>query len=107
MRFFSSPIARIATFTIFSTSVLLAQNHRHEAKTDDSRDAASHNCYDASDPSEIRLWPETAPGAIGDDPCRDIPYLRVFPSPAGRSKSHQSLIVIPGGGYDRLSDAKE
>jgi acetyl esterase/lipase len=107
MRLLSFHIVRIATFTIFSTSVLLAQHHKHEAKTDDSRDDASHNCYDASDPSEIRLWPGAAPGAIGDDPCRDIPYIRVFPSPAGVSKSGQGLIVIPGGGYDRLSDARE
>jgi hypothetical protein len=107
MRQLSFHIVRIATFAIFSTSVLLAQHHKHEAKPDASPDAASHNCYDASDPSEIRLWPGAAPGATGDDPCRDIPYLRVFRSPKAASRSGQGLIVIPGGGYDCLSDAKE
>ncbi|WP_254063862.1 alpha/beta hydrolase [Granulicella sp. S190] len=107
MRPRSLHIVRIATFTIFAISVLLAQHHRREPKAYDSRDVASHNCYDASDPSEIRLWPGAAPGAIGADPCRDIPYLRVFRPPANVSKSGQGFIVIPGGGYDRLSDTKE
>jgi hypothetical protein len=77
MRILSYCIVRTAIFTIFSTSVLLAQHPRREPKADDSPDAASHNCFDASDPSEIRLWPGVAPGAVGDDPCRDIPCLRV------------------------------
>jgi len=68
------------------------------------------NCYNAADQNEIRLWQGRAPGATGDDPCRDIPYLRVFPAPvaeAGTKSASPAILIIPGGGYDRLTDAKE
>jgi len=66
--------------------------------------AGADNCYDAADAAQVRLWDGAAPGAVGDDPCRDIPYLRVFPAarPGGGA-----ILLIPGGGYDRLTDAKE
>ena len=68
---------------------------------------ASANCFDPSDPTEIRLWPGTAPGAAGNDPCRDIPYLKMY-SPDDAHDTHRAaILIIPGGGYDRLSDAKE
>jgi acetyl esterase/lipase len=44
---------------------------------------------------------------VGDDPCRDIPYLRVSPAASGESGPQPTIIIIPGGGYDRLTDAKE
>jgi acetyl esterase/lipase len=69
--------------------------------------AASANCYDPSDRSEIRLWNGQAPGAVGNDPCRDIPYLRIFPATRPVSGETPAILVIPGGGYDRLSDEKE
>jgi acetyl esterase/lipase len=104
MRFISSPLVRIAIFAILSSSVLMAQRHGRNAVSHASHDS-SENCYDPSDSTDIRLWPGAAPGAIGNDPCRDIPYLRIFRAPAG--KSGQAFIVIPGGGYDRLSDTRE
>lgn len=109
MRFISSPIVRIALFSALTTSTLISQRPRHSTKSEPPRDA-SQNCYDASDSTEIRLWPGTAPGAAGNDPCRDIPYLRIFRASrasAGANRSGQAFIVIPGGGYDRLSDTKE
>jgi acetyl esterase/lipase len=72
-----------------------------------SEDTVIQNCYNPSDRNEIRLWDGPAPSAAGDDRCRDIPFLRVFPSKSGRGGSVSAILVIPGGGYDRLSDVKE
>jgi len=81
---------------------------RHRAAEDHHRsDTGIQNCYNPSDRSEIRLWEGPAPGAAGDDRCRDIPFLRVFPSTAGSGGAGSAILVIPGGGYDRLSDVKE
>jgi acetyl esterase/lipase len=78
-------------------------NHRSRSGTAES----SPNCYEPGNPTEVRLWEGDAPGAIGDDPCRDIPYMRVFrPSPSTDSPS-AAILIIPGGGYDRLTDSKE
>nr|WP_233581104.1 alpha/beta hydrolase [Acidipila sp. EB88] len=55
---------------------------------------------------ELRLWEGRAPGAAGEDPCRDIPFLRVFPA-LGGSSAAPAVLLIPGGGYDRLTDARE
>ena len=93
----------LATLSIGSLS---AQHHLHQGKADPSQHASA-NCYDPSDTSDIRLWPASAPGATGSDPCRDIPYLRIFPASSGSKKSAQAFIIIPGGGYDRLTDEKE
>jgi acetyl esterase/lipase len=74
---------------------------------DSSSAAGSANCYNPADQSEIRLWEGRAPGAMGDDPCRDIPYLRVFPASSREPGLKPAILIIPGGGYDRLTDAKE
>jgi acetyl esterase/lipase len=65
------------------------------------------HCYDSSDADEIRLWSGRAPGAVGDDPCRDIPFVQVFRAAGTERENTSALLVIPGGGYDRLSDEKE
>jgi acetyl esterase/lipase len=68
--------------------------------------AQVENCYDASDRNQIRLWDGPAPGAVGDDPCEDIPYLRVFPARDGR-RAGPAMLLLAGGGYDHLSNEKE
>jgi acetyl esterase/lipase len=65
------------------------------------------NVYDSSDPDQIRLWDGRAPGASGDDPRRDIPFLRVYRTAAQDQASASAVLLIPGGGYDHLSDRKE
>jgi acetyl esterase/lipase len=83
-----------------------AQEHQHHHdKSATPTDA--RNCYDPNDPTEIRLWDERAPGAIGDDPCRDIPYLKIYRAAGGTPVNRTAIIVMPGGGYDRLTDRKE
>jgi acetyl esterase/lipase len=85
---------------------LIAQDRQH-GSTAATRRTASGNCYDPEDPNLIRLWPGRAPEAIGDDPCRDIPYLRVFPSSSEIGRPKPVILIIPGGGYDHLTDTKE
>jgi acetyl esterase/lipase len=83
-----------------------AQPHRRSAEQGPTH-PGGQNCYDANDPTEVRLWDGRAPGATGDDPCRDIPYLKMFPAAGSARATHTAIIVMPGGGYDRLSDRKE
>jgi len=79
----------------------------HETKTDPDTSSNAQNCYDASDKTELRLWQGRAPGATGDDACRDIPFLKVYPAADRTRSTGTAIIVMPGGGYDRLSDRKE
>jgi acetyl esterase/lipase len=65
------------------------------------------NCYSPSDHDDIRLWEGPAPGAPGDDPCRDIPFVRVYRAKAQGQPLGCAVLLIPGGGYDHLSDTKE
>jgi len=77
------------------------------AKSHSESGVESRNCFDATDRRDIRLWDGPAPGAIGDDPCRDIPYLRVFPAEGAKDGTTAAILVVPGGGYDRLTNTKE
>ena len=69
--------------------------------------AASENCYQPSDNRDIRLWDAEAPGATGDNPCGDIPFLHFYPCANQNTQAGPAILIIPGGGYDRLSDTKE
>jgi acetyl esterase/lipase len=88
------------------TNEAKAQEHHHHHE-ESAVPADARNCYDPNDSTEIRLWNNRAPGAVGDDPCRDIPYLKIYPAAPGTSATRTAIIVIPGGGYDRLTDRKE
>lgn len=68
--------------------------------------AGAENCYDASDRNDIRLWDGRAPGATGDDPCQDVPYLKIFPAREG-DRAGPAMLLLAGGGYDHLSNRKE
>lgn len=82
--------------------------HQHRAATESSSSSVEgETCYDPSDSTEIRLWDRRAPGATGDDPCRDIPFLKVYRAVGNARGTGTAIIVIPGGGYDRLTDLKE
>lgn len=50
----------------------------------------------------VKLWPGGAPGAMGDDPAKDVPTLSVFlPEPGVATGS--AIVVCPGGGYGGLA----
>jgi acetyl esterase/lipase len=53
----------------------------------------------------IPLWPNGAPGAVGDSSV-DRPTLAVYPPPAGRATGAAG-IVFPGGGYSHIATGKE
>jgi acetyl esterase/lipase len=50
----------------------------------------------------LPLWPEGAPGALGDA-AKDIPTLTVF-LPAPEQATGAAIVVCPGGGYGHLAD---
>jgi acetyl esterase/lipase len=93
-------LCAVLSSTVLETS---AQSRRHSSPMA----PASQNCFDPADSQDIRLWEGRAPGAVGDDPCRDIPYLRVFRADAHSREPKPVILVIGGGGYDRLTDTKE
>ena len=53
----------------------------------------------------VLLWPQGAPGAMGDEDI-DKPSLTVY-LPAGPNVTRTGVIVAPGGGYQHLSMEKE
>jgi acetyl esterase/lipase len=69
--------------------------------------SSAATCYDANSGRDLRLWDDQAPGAVGTNPCTDIPFLRIF-RPEGRVPATDiGIVVIPGGGYNELIDEKE
>ena len=57
------------------------------------------------DPQVIRLWPEAAPGALGDRD-EDTPTISVH-LPSKPTGTVAAVIVAPGGSYRALSMIKE
>ena len=53
----------------------------------------------------IPLWPDSAPNAVGKEPL-DIPTITPFLAPK-ETATGAAVLVLPGGGYARLSDVKE
>lgn len=50
----------------------------------------------------VKLWPNGAPGALGDDPEQDVPTLSIF-LPKPELATGSAVVVCPGGGYARLA----
>jgi acetyl esterase/lipase len=55
----------------------------------------------ANEPQTIVLWPEGAPGAVGNEDA-DRPTLTVYLPPAERAVP-TGVVVCPGGGYAKLA----
>ena len=51
------------------------------------------------------LWENGAPNAVGKEP-QDIPTITPFYAPKDKATG-AAILVLPGGGYSRLSDVKE
>jgi acetyl esterase/lipase len=84
-----------------------AQGQRREHSGHSQAAVSPSNCYNPDDPTELRLWEGQAPGAAGNDPCHDIPFIRVFRPTGENHHPSSTILIIPGGGYDRLTDTKE
>src|SRR5690349_9690794 len=50
----------------------------------------------------IKLWPDGAPGALGNQP-EDMPTLTLYQAPRDKATG-AAVIVCPGGGYQHLTD---
>jgi acetyl esterase/lipase len=59
----------------------------------------------AAPPDTVLLWPEGAPGAVGDAP-EDRPTLTVF-LPSNEKATGTGLVICPGGSYTALAMEKE
>ena len=92
---------------MLAAGTLFAQPRARERDMSRPESIGAVHCYDSHDPNDIRLWAGRAPGATGDDPCRDIPFLRMFAAGAEGGAASPAILIIPGGGYDRLTDQKE
>jgi acetyl esterase/lipase len=103
--------SKVAASIVSALLLLLAKaDTAQETTPNDLRSSPSSvaaNVYDSSDPDQIRLWDGSAPGASGNDPRRDIPFLRLYRAPTQEEAPGSAVLLIPGGGYDRLSDRKE
>jgi acetyl esterase/lipase len=93
---------------IFSFVVLfLCQLVTIQALSAQASSVKTDRCYDANDPRDIRLWADSAPGAVGTNPCTDIPFLRVYAPENSSGMSNLGIVVMPGGGYNELIDTQE
>jgi acetyl esterase/lipase len=86
-------------------SLAEGQRRAHLGYESPQRRGGTDACFDSNDQNDILLWQGSAPGAAGNDPCRDVPFLRVFR--ASGPVSTTAFLITPGGGYDRLTNAKE
>jgi acetyl esterase/lipase len=55
----------------------------------------------AEDPPTVLLWPEGAPGAVGNEPV-DRPLLTVY-LPERERATGAAVVICPGGGYQHLA----
>ncbi len=60
-------------------------------------------------PAPIPLWPQGAPGALGNDSPQDQPRITAFPAPKipGRVATRTAVLVLPGGSYAHLATDHE
>ncbi len=56
-------------------------------------------------PQTVQLWPDGAPGAVGDE-AADKPTLTVYLPPAEKATG-AAVVICPGGGYAHLAVEKE
>ena len=52
-------------------------------------------------PPKIPLWPDGAPGAVGEN-AEDIPTVTVYLAPADKANG-AAVVICPGGGYGALA----
>lgn len=52
-------------------------------------------------PEPILLWPDGAPGAVGEEEV-DKPAIRIYPA-EGEQRTQTAVVICPGGGYGALA----
>jgi hypothetical protein len=53
------------------------------------------------EPQTLRLWPDRAPGALGNEDA-DVPTLTIY-MPTNTTGPMTAVIIAPGGGYRNLA----
>lgn len=56
----------------------------------------------ATRPAPMRLWPDAAPGAVGQDSV-DVPTISLY-RPSGTTATGSAIVICPGGAYVNLAD---
>jgi acetyl esterase/lipase len=92
---------------LFFIAHSFASGQRYHREREPEFSDKPNPCFNANDPNETALWRTNAPGAIGNDPCRDIPYIQAFHAETSSRELRPAILVIPGGGYNQLTDTKE
>jgi acetyl esterase/lipase len=64
--------------------------------------AASSRAAEPPAGHSIPLWPDGAPGAVGNDAALDVPTLTVAPADPEKATG-AAVVVCPGGGYGGLA----
>ena len=75
----------------------------HARQTPTAAPAAQAKPNPDAEPDPMLLWPDGAPGALGNEPA-DRPTLTLF---RARQPSSAAIIVAPGGGYSALASNHE
>ena len=59
-------------------------------------------------PAPVPLWPQGAPGALGDASPGDQPRITPFPAPKMPGhETHTAVLILPGGSYAHLATDHE
>jgi acetyl esterase/lipase len=59
-------------------------------------------------PAPVRLWPQGAPGALGNESPGDQPRITAFPAPKTPGhETHTAVLILPGGSYAHLATDHE
>ncbi|AXC14500.1 endo-1,4-beta-xylanase B [Acidisarcina polymorpha] len=59
-------------------------------------------------PLVVPLWPQGAPGALGEASPADQPRITAFPAPkAAGHETHTAVLILPGGAYAHLATDHE
>ena len=98
----SVPLSSLGSAAVFSLAALTGLPAPAGAQPPAERPYASAPADTAHGDREfLRLWPNGAPGAVGDDPV-DRPKITVYLAPADRATG-TAVVVCPGGGYRVLA----
>lgn len=57
--------------------------------------------FHTQEPETLLLWPDGAPGALGND-AKDRPQVTVYHA-SPESSQHAAIVICPGGGYGHLA----
>ena len=66
---------------------------------------SGHSLVEAAGPEPVLLWPEGAPGAVGNED-QDKPQVRIY-LPQPDKATGAALVICPGGGYGALATDHE